>query len=219
MKTIWSEQAWKSIEPIYEEITKLPFIGGLIDGTLKQEQFLFYLHQDALYLYEYGKIMSGIASRLSKPEHITAFTGFAVETVAVERILHESYLKQSPIKGRVEQSPSCLLYTSLLHKYLAQHPVEVALAAVLPRFWIYQEVGNYILANQNKGDNPYQAWIDTYGGEAFAKSVETAIAICNEVAETCTEEQRNVMTEAFVYCSKMEWMFWDSAWRLEEWKI
>jgi len=27
------------------------------------------------------------------------------------------------------------------------------------------------------------------------------------------------MTDIFLRCTKMEWLFWDSAWYLESWKI
>ncbi|MGL4667724.1 MAG: hypothetical protein ACRCWR_07320 [Saezia sp.] len=111
------------------------------------------------------------------------------------------------------------IYTSYLLRQLAIAPVEVIAAAVLPCFWIYKAVGDYILINQIKIENPYQSWIDTYGGEDFDKSVKQAIRICDELADTCTEEQRQAMTEVYVMCSKMEWLFWDSAWRMEEWKI
>lgn len=118
-----------------------------------------------------------------------------------------------------EASPSCLLYTSYLHKQLAHAPLEVALAAVLPCFWIYKKVGDYILENQIKGDNPYQSWIDTYGGDDFERSVSEAISICDEIAGQCTKAGQEAMTRAFVMCSKFEWMFWESAYREEQWKI
>jgi thiaminase/transcriptional activator TenA len=84
---------------------------------------------------------------------------------------------------------------------------------------VYQQVGDHILAAQRKNGNPYQAWIDTYGGDEFAATVRQAIAICDEVAASCTEARRRAMTEAFVLCTKMEWMFWDSAWKLETWPV
>jgi len=215
----WSESAWKAAEPIYQKILEQPFIKGLIDGTLDKEKFVFYIQQDALYLAEYGKILTGIASKLNKPEHIEAFIHFAGDSMAVEKALHESFVSKIENNLNIEPSPACLLYTSYLLKQLANSPVEVMAAAVLPCFWIYKEVGDYILANQNKKDNPYQSWIDTYGGEAFEDSVKTAIAICDELAAACTDEQRQAMTDAYVMCSKMEWLFWDSAWRLEKWAI
>ena len=64
-----------------------------------------------------------------------------------------------------------------------------------------------------------QTWIDTYGGEDFSRSVSRAIEICDELAESCTESRQKEMLEAFVVCSKMEYLFWDSAHNLEQWKI
>jgi len=215
----WSEEAWATALPTYKKILEQPFIKGLIDGTLGNDKFVFYIQQDALYLAEYGKVLTGIASRLSNPEHIDAFIHFAGDSVAVEKALHETFVNKIQSDIKPEPSPSCMLYTSYLLRQLAISPIEVILAAVLPCFWIYKEVGDYILQNQTKEENPYQAWINTYGGEDFEESVRTAIAICDEMAEKCTEEQRKAMTNAYVMCSKMEWMFWDSAWRMEKWAV
>ena len=139
--------------------------------------------------------------------------------MAVERSLHESYLGKNKLPGQIVSSPTCLLYTSHIIKQLYDAPLEVAMAAVLPCFWVYKEVGDYILAKQNKNANPYQAWIDTYGGDEFASAVQKAIVICDEVAASCTESQRQAMTNAYVLCTKMEWMFWDSAWKMEIWPV
>ncbi len=114
-------------------------------------------------------------------------------------------------------SPACLLYTSLLGSQ-ATAPVEVEAAAVLPCFWVYQRVGADILSRQ-QGDNPYMRWIETYGDEAFAASTAEAVAICDSLAEAAGADTRRMMTDIFVRCTKMEWMFWDSAWRLEQWPI
>ncbi|MCL2124286.1 MAG: TenA family protein, partial [Desulfovibrionaceae bacterium] len=141
------------------------------------------------------------------------------ECMAVERALHESYLGRENMPERIEPSPTCLLYTSHILKEVYDAPLEVAMAAVLPCFWVYKEVGDHILAKQTKNGNPYQAWIDTYGGDEFAATVQKAIAICDEAAASCTEAQRRAMTEAYVLCTKMEWMFWDSAWKLEAWPL
>ena len=214
----WSEKAWQAITPVYAEILKLPFIQELMNGTLDKEKFVFYIQQDAIYLSDFGKILTAIATRLTKPAHIEAFIGFAGESIAVENALHGMYCEALGVRGTQTASPSCLLYTSYLYRQLIA-PVEVLTASVLPCFWIYKEVGDYILAHCVKASNPYQAWIDTYGGEEFAQSVEKAIRICDELAEKCTEEQQNAMTDVFVMCSKFEWMFWDSAYRKEEYRV
>ena len=214
----WSEKTWEQTLPVYNRIIELPFIKELITGELDKEKFHFYIKQDAIYIAEYGKILTAIASRLEKIKDIEAFMHFAADSIAVEKALHESYLKTDE-PSHNEASPCCLLYTSYLHKQLATAPVEVALAAVLPCFWIYKEVGDFILLNQTKSENPYQEWINTYGGEDFAESVATAISICDEYALNCTEKQQKIMTQAFITCSRMEWMFWNSAWELEKWPV
>ena len=214
----WSEKAWEAITPVYNGIVSLPFVRELMNGTLDNEKFAFYIQQDALYLLDYGKVLTGLATRLTKTEHVNAFIGFAGDCMFVEKTMHEMFRAELNVKGTLTASPTCLLYTSYLYRQF-NAPTEVMAAAVLPCFWIYMEVGKYVLTNQNRDNNPFQAWINTYVGEEFEKSVEKAIRICDELAEKCTEEQQNAMTEAFVACSKMEWMFWDSAYRLEQWRI
>ncbi len=215
----WSEQAWIAAQPVYEQILKHPFIQGLIDGTLYKEKFVFYIQQDTFYLAEYGRVLAAIASKLTNTNHIEAFIHFANDTMAVEKGLHKSFMQQTNNTCNLVASPSCLLYTSYLLRQLVSAPIEVVAATVLPCFWIYKKVGDYILEHQTEGDNPYQAWIDTYGGEDFEKSVNIAIEICDQLADKCTEEQRQSMIDAYVMCSKLEWMFWDSAWRLEKWQV
>lgn len=214
----WSEQAWASIASINHEIKQLPFLREMMNGTLPMEKFYFYLRQDAIYLAEYGKILATIGTKLEDSAQRTTFLQFAAETVAVEVALHESYLKNAPAAAYKGASPSCLLYTGFLAKQLAFYPIETALAAVLPCFWIYKMVGDYILENQSTSENPYQPWINTYGSEGFAGSVRKAIAICDAAAAQSPQLQ-SAMTEAFVYASKMEWLFWDSAYRMEEWAV
>ena len=211
----WSEKAWEAIAPVYKEIITSPFIVELMNGTLDREKFTFYIQQDTLYVSDYGRILTAIATRLTRPEHVEAFLGFAGESVAAEKAFHQIFRTELGVPEAQTPSPSCLLYTSFLFRQF-NAPTEVMAAAVLPCFWIYKEVGDYIVANQVKENNPYQAWIDMYAGEEFALSVEKAIRICDELAETCTEVQQNAMTEVFITCSQMEWLFWDSAYRLEQ---
>lgn len=214
----WSQKAWDAIQPIYKKTLELPFINELMNGTLDREKFVFYIQQDALYLSEYGRTLTGIASKLSKTDHVNTFIHFASDSIAVENSLHESFIKELGKIEDLQASPSCLLYTSYLLRQL-NGSIEVAVAAILPCFWIYKAVGDYILENQTKESNPYQNWINTYGGEEFALGVKQAIDICDELAEKCTKEQQQEMLNAFIMCAKLEYIFWDSAYKKEQWCI
>lgn len=212
----WSQEAWEAAFPVYESILKLPFVCELAEGTLPRNKFLFYIGQDARYLDSYSRVLAHVASRFVKKEHTADFLKFATDGIAVEKALHESFLSTDLLP---EISPTCLLYTSV-EKATAYDDVAVEAASVLPCFWVYQKVGEHILAHAKNPDaNPYARWINTYGEEYFAQATARAIEICDELAESSTQEVRDRMTEIFLTCTRLEWMFWDSAYNLEKWKI
>ncbi|WP_194775008.1 thiaminase II [Pararhodonellum marinum] len=216
----WTESVWQRIDPLYKKIIHLPFNQELLKGSLPREKFKFYLAQDAYYLGEFGKALSTISGRLSDLDHVLAFSNFASGAIVVERALHEGYFQTLGLPHEVKPSPTCLLYTNFLLNQAAYANVEKAVAAVLPCFWIYKEVGDYIYAAQTQSEmNPYQNWIDTYAGEDFARSVHKAIQITDQLAEKLSPEGQEDMFEAFEMASKLEWMFWESAYRLEKWGV
>ena len=184
----WTDLAWDAVQPIFQQTLQHPFIKELMDGTLDRKKFLFYIEQDSLYLASYGKLLTGLATRLENPLHRRAFISFAGDNMDQERELHQSFIHE--IDPNVEPTPTCLLYSTTLLHHLAVSPVEVALASVMPCFVVYMQVGKYIYENQPKGDNPYQEWINTYADGEHVQSVIDAVNICNEVAERCTEEQK-----------------------------
>ena len=235
----WSDEAWEAALPTYEKILRHPFVGALAAGTLSADRFRFYIRQDALYLDGYARRLAHVAARLPRKEQTEAFLHFALDGIAVERALHAQFLA-GDLPTVEEMSPTCLLYTSVLEAQ-ATAPVEVEAAAVLPCFVVYQRVGEAILARARAAEapnaapsptaetpehtdtplleNPYRAWIETYADPAFAASPERAVAICDELAAAAGAETRSRMTELFVRCTRMEWLFWESAWNLENWKI
>lgn len=215
----WSDHAWKEIELTYNSILELPFNKELMNGSLLQARFQFYIQQDAVYLGEFSRALSLIAARCFNHPYTLDFIRFAEGAVVVEKALHEGYIKQFGVTQNKSASPTCQLYTQFLLSKAGLDQVEIAMAAVLPCFWIYKKVGDYIFAHGNKADNSYQEWINTYAGEEFGLLVEKAVAICDDVASRCSAVQQQQMTSAFVMATKLEWMFWDSAYKMEEWPI
>jgi thiaminase (transcriptional activator TenA) len=74
---------------------------------------------------------------------------------------------------------------------------EESIAALLPCFWIYQEVGLHIYKNAVP-ENPYQKWIDMYSGEEFQVVVKNAIDLTDRVAKDANFKQLKTMEEAFI---------------------
>jgi len=214
----WSEKAWAAALPIYNEITGMPFIKELANGTLDVEKFKYYLQQDAHYLEYFARALAIIAAKTRDVDTMLDFIRFSEGAIVVERALHDSYFKEYNIDVRAEMSPACHHYVHYLQSTVYMADNAVGIAAVLPCFWIYKKVADYILSIQDKSDNKYQNWIDTYAGDEFGLLVDRAIAICDEAAESSTNGQQELMTEAFIAASRLEYLFWDSAYRLEQWK-
>ena len=215
MKEKWSDKAWMLAEPIYKAILAHPFVSELAEGTLSRERFLFYIRQDSIYLANYCKVLAHIASRLDDMGQAEEFLHFAADGVAVEKALHQSFIHEEV--PAVDATPTCELYCSY-EKACGLEPVEVEAAAILPCFWVYQRVGADIISRSRPG-NPYASWIATYADPAFEAATRRAIEICDALADGASEVVKEKMTRAFIMCTRMEWMFWDSAYNLEKWKI
>ena len=213
----FSKNAWKLISPIYKSILIHPFNLELTKGTLSKEKFQFYIQQDSIYLIDFARALAITASRANNPEDLVLLLDFSKGAVIAERELHKFYLDLYKINLNIEKAPGCFAYTHFLISIATNASYEEALAALLPCFWVYQEVGQYIYKNSIK-DNPYQKWIDTYSGEEFQHIVESAIALTNRAAEKANKLQLSLMQEAFLTSTRLELAFWDSAYRMESWK-
>jgi thiaminase (transcriptional activator TenA) len=218
----FTNELWRSITSIYNEILIHPFLGGLTDGTLPEERFRFYILQDALYLREYARALSLAGVRSPDENALVMFNEHSAGAITVERSLHEGFLKDLGVTqeqaNQTTPTPTTLAYTSYLLKTATLCDYPEVLGAVLPCYWIYWEVGKALL--ERGSPNPrYQRWIETYGGEEFGVLVEAVLDLTDEVCEALNPFQKARVREAFVTTSRYEWMFWEAAWRLEGWPV
>lgn len=215
----FTEGLWQNIEPIYAAILAHPFIRELSDGSLSRERFVFYIKQDSLYLQEFSRALAIAGARSPSMANLQTFVEYASGVVVIERALHEGYFREFGATLDVGKAPACFAYSHFLLSTTSLASYPEAVAALLPCFWIYREVGLEIFGRSKAGlaSNPYARWIETYSGEQFISDVDRAIAIVDEVAAESSPSEQARMLDVFNYGSRLEWMFWDSAYRLESW--
>jgi len=218
--TQFSDAAWQRTARLRQSIDTLPFNTELATGALSRERFQGYIVQDALYLAQYSRILAMAGARGPDGETLRTFGACALEAIAVEQALHERYLTEFGIDparvANAEPSPDCLGYTSFLLATAYHDPWEVLVAALLPCFWIYWDVGSRV-ARHAAEDNPYRAWIDTYADEAFGEAVRSVIAITDRAATATTAAIQARMMTAFIRSTQYEWLFWDGAYQQRDW--
>ena len=213
---------WRSIEETYVAILCHPFLTGLTDGSLPRQSFQFYAVQDALYLREFARALSIAAARAPQEDWIIMFNEHAAGALKVERMLHESFFKAfglSPAEvASTSLAPTNLAYTSYLLAVAYAAPFHEVIAALLPCYWIYWEVGKEL----ERGGSPdplYARWIGTYASEEFGGLVRAVIDATDATAERLQEDERSAMRRHFLVTSRYEWMFWEMGYRRESWPL
>lgn len=218
----FSADAWARNAAAYETIRGMPFNAELAEGTLSRERFRRYILQDAHYLVGFGRALALAAARAPHPDRIVQFAKGAETAIVVERALHGGFLRDYGITpesfSATPLSPPCDHYVSWLLATCYGQAHEVALAALLPCFWIYAEVGRDI-HGRAVPDNPYRAWIDTYAGEEFAAAVAAMIEATDEAAAIASPTAVEAMHRAFTHATRLEYLFWDGAYRGSDWPL
>jgi len=195
-----------------DAIHELEFIRDLVAGTLPEKQFAYYLAQDAIYLNGYSRVLAR-ASALAPTEAAQLFWArSAQQCLEVESELHRNWLSTrtvEPVLGPVTKSyVDHLLAASVSGSYA------VLVAAVLPCFWLYAEVGQALhaqfLAAGAPADHPYAEWLRTYADEDFAQATREAIALADEAGRRGSEDERAAMVAAFSQSCRFEVDFFDA---------
>lgn len=218
----FSTEAWAANADAYETIRTMPFNADLAAGTLTKDRFRHYIVQDAHYLIGFGRALSLAAAKAPDPDGIVHFSRASQDAIVVERALHGGFFRHYGIGpetfAATPLSPACDHYVSYLMATAYAEPFEVLCAALLPCFWIYKAVGDDIFSRARL-DNPYRAWIDTYAGAEFGTAVAVMIAATDAAARGASPRLRERMHRAFAHATRLEWLFWDSAYREAAWPL
>ena len=206
----WTAALWAAGGETWHQILDLPFVRALGDGTLDEDLFAFYLDQDALYLRDYSRALATLSARADTAEAQVHWAAGAHEAIAAESQLHEGWLANRARLGG--PSPITMGYTNFLRASAAGDDYVVGAAAILPCYWLYEEVGA-VLSSQNHADHPYAEWLSMYGGEEFAADVARSLAEVERAFEAASPAQRVRAARAYLSACVYEREFFDQAHR------
>lgn len=209
----FTRELWdKAAKKVWPETLNSPFIRALRDGTLPEEQFGFYLVQDAYYLREYSRALATVGAKAPEAEDQVWWTQSATVAIEAESDLHRNWISQHHVEADTPPSPVTLGYVNMLTSTVAFSDYIVGAAAVLPCFWLYAEVGLH-LAENNHPEHPYNAWLSMYGGDDFTDAVRMALNSVEKALSEASEKQRAEAIEAFMHACYYEREFFDQATR------
>lgn len=216
----FSDMIRREADPIWQQSFNHPFVTGIADGTLPLECFRYYVKQDAYYLSVFARVQALGAAKAEDLETTAQMALHAQRTRSAELSLHENFSARLGItpeeRGAFEPSPTAYAYTSHLLRAAYTGRLGEIIAAILPCYWLYYEIGERL-----KGSAPeepiYREWIAAYGGDWFRELVMEQISRLDRLAEPASEAERERMRKHFLISSRYELMFWEMAYRREEW--
>jgi len=220
----FSDHLRKLAKPVWDAQLRHPFVVALGKGTLPERKFKYYILQDARFLGDLARVFAAAAQKAPDSESALRFNKLAEETITVERSLHESYgnrWKMTPKQmTSVPMAPTNYAYTRHMLAVASTGSAAEITVVALPCAWIYCVVGQHLLKNgPPRAGHPYHDWLLLYASLEFAEVQRWMRTKVDLWAKTAGKEEKQRMEEVFVISSRYEWMFWEMAWKEEQWPV
>jgi thiaminase/transcriptional activator TenA len=201
-----------------------PFVVALGKGALPERKFRYYILQDARFLGDLARVFAAGIQKAPDADSALRFAKLVEETIITERGLHENYGKRwnmTPQEmGAWPMAPTNFAYTRHMLAVAQQGSAAEIVVVTLPCAWIYCVIGRHLLRHgPPKPDHPYRDWLMLYASPEFAEVQRWMRAKVDGWTQSASRTEKKRMEEAFLISSRYEWMFWEMAWKEEEWPV
>jgi thiaminase (transcriptional activator TenA) len=201
-----------------------PFLGELARGTLPLDRFRFFIEQDLLYLPAFAKCMAMGAAKSAADADLEFFTRQLDGIIRLEIPSNRRLLDRVIALGAEDRgggrgmAPANVAYTSfLLATATTGGPLEIT-AAILPCSWSYLEIAAG-LADEIADHPVYSDWVAFYLQDEEADLVRNMRETFDHMTRdgAVSDEKREQLAEIFLMSSRLEGMFWEMAYTLDQW--
>ncbi len=219
----FSAQLRSRADRIWRAIDGHPFLRELHAGTLSMNRFTYFILKDYVYLLDFAQVLALGAAKSPDLETLELFCRHALGAVEVERSFHASFGKSLGLTRRqldeVSKGPMTQAYIGHLQSVARGGTLGEIVAAVLPCYWIYGEVGGRLYKNRPRQPKIFREWIEIYASESFWRPVREQIELMNQLGAAAKGGEKRLMTEHFILSSRYEFLFWEQAYRMEKWPL
>jgi thiaminase/transcriptional activator TenA len=223
MRKTFSNQLRRNGNAIWRAIHQHPFLRELHSGTLAMERFTYFILQDYLYLLDFAQVLCLGGAKSAGMARLELFARHAMIAIEVERSFHGAFGKSLGFTQKqldaAPKGPITEAYTRHLQSVARGGSLGELVAAILPCYWIYGEVGRRLYKNRPRKPRIYREWIETYASENYWMPVREQIHLMDELGAGAKDSEKRLMRAHFLLSSRYEYLFWDQAYRLETWPI
>jgi thiaminase/transcriptional activator TenA len=210
-------------DKIWRAIQHHAFLRELHAGTLAAERFTYFILQDYVYLLDFAQVLCLGGAKSPNLATLEIFARHALAAVEVERSFHADFgrslgLTQEQLDG-TRPGPVTRAYIDHLQGVARAGGLNQLVAAVLPCYWIYGETGRRLFKGRPRRPKIYRQWIELYASDEFWRPVREQIELIDELGAQASSNDKRLMTSHFMLSSRYEYLFWDQAYRNEQWRI
>jgi len=220
----YSEELKGAAAGIWNRIYGQPFLLELRDGTLPLDKFSFYIGQDYIYLVDFARCLGIAAAKAEDMETMGALAELLKASTTVEiEMLEELSRRLGMAPGdlrRTPPAPTNVAYTRHLLHVAYSGSVGEILASMLPCMWLYQEIGEWMIGSPGLDSSPfYREWADTYVAQEYINLVNWYRNLTDRSASVAGSREKKLMLRHFLLSSRYEYLFWEMAYKKEEWPV
>ena len=200
--------------PIWRAILEHPYLKELAAGTLPRAIFREYVKQDWLYLQEFLRASTVIASRCPDPELMKVLLQRVQWLITMENHFHHKHAAELGLDfDAIDWEMNEANYAYTRHMLWAAHTGSTleALGAMMPCPCVYIHVGATLTAGPRPSDPMYAEWIEFYGPGPLAERTRQLEEIFDRLAVGAGQAELARAQQNYVISSRYEWLFWDAA--------
>lgn len=119
--------------------------------------------------------------------------------------------KIDPLK--IVPLPELLAYQDFETRCVRDAEPAIAMAALLPCFWIWNEFGKALRPTAKLQDNPFRDWVEGMGSQTSDVSARKAVSIADKLVQNGSDALRARMTDVFAAGCWLEWQLFDAVMR------
>lgn len=219
----FSKELRQQADDIFQAIYGHPFVRGIAAGDLQKEQLIHYVKQDFEYLNAFARIYGIAVSKCVSREEMAVFSEQISFILYSEIHPHQNFCTVAGVTYEELQgyplAPTAHHYTRHMLTVAHEGSLGEILAVLLPCPWTYMEIGQK-LADEVKPtpEHPFYDWIQFYKFQ-MTDLTEKFCRMLDDWAECAPETDKRKAAEHFLLSCQLEYLFWDMAYKLEDWPV
>ena len=215
-----SDELRASVDAVWERVVTHTFVIELGDSTLPQATFDVYFDQDYLFLKDWAILLSLATAKSPDFDAARQLVGFLHAGLRSEEGLFQQAFRERGLSPQdvaaLEYRPTTLSYSGYLRKNAYEGSFLDVIATLLAMEWPYMDWAQRLEAAGKRPENHYyQTWIDLHTSQEMTGFVGWLRRTMDEAH--ITDADRSRLQRIFRDVLRYELLFWEMAYRGEQW--